>query len=807
MQRTQDAGDDEVDPGYLPTPATAHRRVVRFYRSPAGQLRARRATDVLVLVPALAGLVALIILQPGGEFERSLDAFLASFPDWLGSLWGPLYDLFALWAGLLLVAVIASRRRAVVIEVLGSLLLGILLAFVATRLAAGSWPDLSAVTDSSDSVPFPAFRVAACAAVILSAGSHLIRPLRTLGRWMVGVGLAAALLGAAALPTGALAALAIALVACAAVRLALGTAVGRPGLDEVRAGLHELGVEARELEADARQKEGAFSVHGHDTAGRTLLVKIYGRDAYDDQLLTKFWRTVAYREGGPALGLSRGQAAEHEALVTLLARRVGAASLDLVTAGTTGEGDGVLVLRGDATPLQAVSHPTDEMLGEAWKTLSRLSEANIAHSRINPANVAVIDGVVGLTDFAGAVVSPTSDQLMADRAALLATTATVAGAERAVHVAITELGSDAVTELLPYLQPAAFDPSLRQDMKRAGLRADALLEQTSAAVAAEPPALHKLRRVTWGTLLQAALLLFAASAIASAATNVNVEELRQSFTNAVWGWAVLGFVVAQLPRVTMGIATLGSILARLRFGPVYAMQLAQSYLALALPSSLARMTISIRFFQRQGVPPASAVASGAIESFAGNAVQIVLLFLLLVFSEATLAFSLQGSGDEGVRTLLLILVFVAVACVAAIAAVPRLRHAITGPVQRWWPDIRRTLGTLRTPNKIGLVVGGNLATELLFATALGLFAHSFGSNIPITELLVINISISLLASFVPVPGGIGVVEWGLVVGLTAAGMTETSAFATVFLYRLSTFYLPPIWGFFALRWLQKNRYL
>jgi hypothetical protein len=29
----------------------------------------------------------------------------------------------------------------------------------------------------------------------------------------------------------------------------------------------------------------------------------------------------------------------------------------------------------------------------------------------------------------------------------------------------------------------------------------------------------------------------------------------------------------------------------------------------------------------------------------------------------------------------------------------------------------------------------------------------------------------------------------------------------VFLYRLATFYLPPIWGFVALRWLQRNRYL
>ena len=71
----------------------------------------------------------------------------------------------------------------------------------------------------------------------------------------------------------------------------------------------------------------------------------------------------------------------------------------------------------------------------------------------------------------------------------------------------------------------------------------------------------------------------------------------------------------------------------------------------------------------------------------------------------------------------------------------------------------------------------------------------------------INISVSLLASFVPVPGGIGVAEFGLTVGLVAAGMPDEAAFATAILYRVATFYVPPLWGFFAMRWLQRNSLL
>jgi glycosyltransferase 2 family protein len=56
----------------------------------------------------------------------------------------------------------------------------------------------------------------------------------------------------------------------------------------------------------------------------------------------------------------------------------------------------------------------------------------------------------------------------------------------------------------------------------------------------------------------------------------------------------------------------------------------------------------------------------------------------------------------------------------------------------------------------------------------------------------------------PVPGGIGVSEAALVVGLTAAGVDDATAFAAAICYRLCTFYLPPIWGWAAYRRLERS---
>ena len=147
------------------------------------------------------------------------------------------------------------------------------------------------------------------------------------------------------------------------------------------------------------------------------------------------------------------------------------------------------------------------------------------------------------------------------------------------------------------------------------------------------------------------------------------------------------------------------------------------------------------------------------------------------------------------------------ASILTLVLVRRLRELIADLVRRWWPDVRAALGALRASHKLALLVLGSLATELLFAIALGLFARSFGYDISLAELLVINISVSLLASIVPVPGGVGVAEFGLTLGLTSAGMTPEPAVAAVLLYRIATFYLPPLWGFFAMQWLQRNRYL
>jgi uncharacterized protein (TIRG00374 family) len=82
--------------------------------------------------------------------------------------------------------------------------------------------------------------------------------------------------------------------------------------------------------------------------------------------------------------------------------------------------------------------------------------------------------------------------------------------------------------------------------------------------------------------------------------------------------------------------------------------------------------------------------------------------------------------------------------------------------------------------------------------------RAFGDHLWLPVLIVIITLAGIIGGVSPSPGGMGVVEAGMVLGLTAAGVAESAATAEVFIQRLFTSYLPPIWGWAVLVWMQEK---
>src|SRR5262249_18362139 len=215
---------------------------MRFFAAPRGQPRARRGTDVVLLVLALSGLALAIAAYPPSSLERSLETFLAALPGWLDPVWGFLSDLLWLWALALIAIALTRRRLVVVVQALAALLLAALLGICAARLAIGSWPPLGGTVFGASGAPsFPRARVGE--AVIVTVAPHLARPVRTFGRWLLPLGLVGS--AVTTTPLGTFAGAVIAIAAASAIRLGSGTSIGRPGLDDVTAGLVQLRIYPR----------------------------------------------------------------------------------------------------------------------------------------------------------------------------------------------------------------------------------------------------------------------------------------------------------------------------------------------------------------------------------------------------------------------------------------------------------------------------------------------------------------------------------------------------------------------------------
>jgi len=121
-----------------------------------------------------------------------------------------------------------------------------------------------------------------------------------------------------------------------------------------------------------------------------------------------------------------------------------------------------------------------------------------------------------------------------------------------------------------------------------------------------------------------------------------------------------------------------------------------------------------------------------------------------------------------------------------------------------WANVK-TIAT--EPRKLVYVLAGSTLAQLLVILALGTSLHAVGQHASIATLITVNTFAGLIGGAIPVPGGLGVVEAGLIAGLTAAGIPQDQAVAAVLIQRFFTSYLPPVWGWATLAWMRRREYV
>ena len=782
----------------------AKRAPARAFAAPADAKRVRRPTDVTLLIVTGSLLLWSAVEADGASFLRvSVNGILSNLPHVLDPVWEILHDLILVWAvGLLLLALI-RKHWLLCRDMLAGLVVTYLVGAAIGRMATGDWPRLfEGVMQEHRPLDFPSLGLSGAVALISIASPHLARPLRYAGRWVLVLGaLAYGVLGVTE-AGHALGAVALGWAIAATIHLALGSPGGLPSLERVRHGLAGLGIEAEPTSVESRS--GVVTVTAHTPDGRELDVKVFGRDAWDGQFLVSLWRFIWYRDSGPTLSLSRLQQVEHEAFLNLLADRRGVPVARVIAAGLDLGGDALLVAERVGVGLDTAA-PTEQQLADVWSALAKLHAAGIAIGALAPSGIRVVGDEVRFADFASAEVAPPGAEKVVDRAQLLVATATVVGIDRAVAAAHAALGTDGLAEASSYVQPAALSGRLRHAVEASGIDVDVVRKAVIAATALPARDLQRLRRLTWGRVLLALLLLVASWAFVSNIADIGLDVIIDSIKEATPALLIVAFFIGFTPRFMNAVALSAAAPNNVPLGRLTALQLAITFVNLAMPATAARVAVNVRFFQRSGVDPTGAMTIGVLDSFTGFLGQLLLMSTVILFGLGSLHLEIFENIDRDamVKMAILVVVLVAIA-VLIIALIPKLRRAVLGAWSRVWALVGPLL---RSPRRFLTLLFANIAADLLFAFTMYITLLAFGQDVNYGDVIIVNDCVSLFAGLMPVPGGIGVTEAALTAGFISIGVDEATAFAVAITYRVLTYYTPPIIGFFAFRWLQRQRYL
>lgn len=736
--------------------------------------------------------------------ERALAELIRWIPDWLTGTMSVVYAFGAVYALGLLIAVLLQwkQRSDAVRDVLLSLFAAALISTLAIRLTTDSWPVLPVGADDPLS-QYPIFRVALVTAVVLVVAPHLTRPLRRVG-WMVIVLVALTGLGIGfGLPSSAVGAVALGMAASSSVLLIFGSPRGYPDLASIGAALAGLDVDVINVRLDDDQSWGVRRLIADSEAFGRVEIKAYGRDATDSQLFARAWRYLWYRDTEPSLMLTRMQSVEHEALVTMMAERTGASVTGVLAAGLGGDDLAILAVDRSGRRLSEVdpNEVTDEDLIGIWTSVGLFHGTSISHGGLDASAISITEDGHQIGDFgAGSLAAPPPFPII-DTVELLFSLAQLVGVDRAVAGAKAGLGEEFLSQVVPYIQTPAVSAGARRETDKPKVLISEIRDEVARVAGVEVEEPIQIRRVTGRSVLMLGLTLFAAYFLISMLGDIDFVAVWEEVKNADWAWIMVAFFVAQLVYFPQATAMLAAVGYPIPLRPVMILQSASLFISLAVPSSAGRIAMTAAFLRKYGVSITASLVQGSIDTISGLIVEAVILGLAFLFGGVTFGLSTE---DTNWGLILLVIIVLVVVAVLLVRRVQKLRDWVMPVVGETFAALG---GVLKDAKRALGLMASAFGSRFVLAVSMWFILLSLNVEIGIWEALTAVVAAGLLAGVVPVPGGIGVAEAVLTSFLVLFGVDETTAFAAAVVYRVVTFYIPSAFGYFSMKWLEKNGYI
>jgi uncharacterized protein (TIRG00374 family) len=265
------------------------------------------------------------------------------------------------------------------------------------------------------------------------------------------------------------------------------------------------------------------------------------------------------------------------------------------------------------------------------------------------------------------------------------------------------------------------------------------------------------------------------------------------------GWILLGTIIFFSGVPILSLQFLALALKPLPFGLTYKVQMAGLFVSKLLPSALGSISLNMYYFVKKGHTVSQATTVITMNGLTSG----VAYCFLIILSLAQSSLSLQGlAGEVNIPTNLII--FVLILLLGAGYLVLRSGN-LRSKAKATLSDLKKNFATYRKrPQSVfyGLVCNFTGSSTSLFA--LYASAHAIGLDLSFAGALLAYTFGNVAATLVPTPGGIGSTEAGIYSGLVLVGIDGPNAMVVTLLYRLITYWVPILPGYYFFHDLRKT---
>jgi glycosyltransferase 2 family protein len=589
------------------------------------------------------------------------------------------------------------------------------------------------------------------------------------------------------------------------LKYALGTTTGRPSAAAIAVALSS---DHDPIVAIRRVANGSSEVRRYAAtvaSGDRVDVTVFDRDQQAADAFYRLWRRVRLKANvSRSAPLSLEGAIERQALLIYATEDSGVLTPRLRAVIKVGPDAGVLETDHiEGTTLAELGEKTtDDQLRRIWDTVLRLHKHRVTHRALTDERIMLVHGPgpqeVALLEPGNGDVAATDLQFRLDLVQLIAQTALLVGADRAVDIATEKVPREGLLGLVSLLQPVALYRSTRSAFRgRRQVLADVRKRLLAAAPDGEvmPAQLDRVRPRTLITLIAG---VFAAYVLASQLANVSFSKL---LAQANIGWSLVALACSAATYLGATLAISGFVVERLNPLRTLLVQIAASFVILVTPAAVGGVALNVRYLRKAKLSAADAAASVGVTQVMSFAI-----FGVLVLVSAAIAGTSNAAKALTPPHWAYIALGILVGLTLIVLALPagrRLLFSRVGPFAS--QVIPRLVDVAQRPVKLAEGVGGTALITLAYILCLAASVRAVGdANVPLASIAVVYLAGNAAGSFIPTPGGIGAVETALSIALAGAGMQPAQAITAVLLFRTVTFWLPVLAGWVSLHYLQRE---